>query len=189
MSDWARTYGRPVARRSAEGEEFSNSWVPGQMLHVFYDDDDVWHSRRLLWPVDSWYWSIETPDGDRYCEELDQRGPDGPSKLREVGSSGRLPPRMGPGMLYSFKDVAGDDELRVLYEQGEALARAEAERLGVTMPAVKEVLDVFLGVPLQQDWHLEHTLAFFARRGEAVGLKAAQAAGAPAALGDAAFME
>ena len=38
------------------------------MCSFTFEDDDVWHERLLLWPLNRNEWYIESPDGDQYPE-------------------------------------------------------------------------------------------------------------------------
>ena len=49
---------------------FWSSLIPGQTLAVFYEDDDVYHERILLWRHSGGHWFVLTPDGDRYTEDV-----------------------------------------------------------------------------------------------------------------------
>ena len=57
-----------------------SSRVPGHRILVWYEDDDVWHERVLLWPSHDVAgrsrdrWVVLTPDDDVYVEDY---GPGG----------------------------------------------------------------------------------------------------------------
>lgn len=67
----------------------SSDGALGRRLWVFFDGDDHWDERLLLWPGSPTAWAILTPDFDMYVEELE--GVDGPRKTQFVGLDGRYP--------------------------------------------------------------------------------------------------
>ena len=63
--------------------------VPGDRCVVFFDGDDVYHERWMIWPMGESQWMILTPDGDIYAERLDGSRPDdGPIFSRPVPPDG-----------------------------------------------------------------------------------------------------
>ena len=80
------------------------SYRPGQKVVVFYDDDTVWHERRVLLRGGGpgLYW-IVTPDGDIYEEDLRGRSSDGPAKVRVVPPGLRTLPNLRTA-VYRFRE-------------------------------------------------------------------------------------
>lgn len=72
-------------RQATVGEVEDLLRYPGQMVCVFYVDDDVWHERILLWKVRQRLWYILTPDGDVYQESFELDPQEGPSKYSIQG--------------------------------------------------------------------------------------------------------
>ncbi|CAE8693166.1 unnamed protein product [Polarella glacialis] len=103
-------------------------------LLVFYDDDDVWHERLLLYPIQGLRWYVLTPDGDEYGETL--RGDiTGPSRIRRLGPNYATPGALYAG-AYRFKDYPDDDEMRGLIRRGhgEAVQECAASGQAVAIP-------------------------------------------------------
>ena len=72
--------------------------VPGDRCIVFFDGDDVYHERWMIWPLGESQWMILTPDGDLYAEHLDGSRPDdGPMFSRPLSAEGALPEMSGRG--------------------------------------------------------------------------------------------
>ena len=102
---------------------FWKSRFPGHRVLVWYDDDNVWHERLLLWPYgDAGLrgWLIETPDGDVYDEEL--REGDSITRLRGVHDDGRRG-RVEEAVYASLAEIAVEALRRRFRE-----ARARVER-------------------------------------------------------------
>ncbi|CAE8585294.1 unnamed protein product, partial [Polarella glacialis] len=106
----------------------------GFALLVFYDNDDVWHERLLLYPIQGLRWYVLTPDGDEYAETL--RGDtNGPSRIRRLGPNYATPGALYAG-AYRFKDYPDDDEMRGLIRSGhgEAVQECAASGQAVVIP-------------------------------------------------------
>eukprot|EP00438_Fugacium_kawagutii_P022866 Skav226462 [mRNA] locus=scaffold1781:97140:98588:+ [translate_table: standard] len=100
----------PVLPAPVEEVEVSLKY-PGQVVCVFYSDDNMWHERVLLWKVRERLWMILTPDGDM-CQESFELGPlNGPSKysIQGVHFTNRSELRKP---VYRFRQPLTRDELR-----------------------------------------------------------------------------
>ncbi|CAK0864760.1 unnamed protein product [Prorocentrum cordatum] len=69
--------GMAIAPRAVVDSEFWKILMPGSQLLVWYGDDNVWHERLAVWPVQGAQWVLQTPDKDVYAEYLDGSDPDG----------------------------------------------------------------------------------------------------------------
>ena len=91
------------------------SWLnletPGQILAVWYPDDDVYHERILVWRHSPGFWMTLTPDGDRYIEDLRCAGGDGPSRVKIKGEDFRYWSRVG-ARAYRFAQPPSDEEFK-----------------------------------------------------------------------------
>jgi hypothetical protein len=113
----------------------STSGAPGRRLWVFYDGDDHWHERLLLWPGSPTAWAVLTPDNDLYVEELE--GINGPRKTQMVGLDGRLP-RVSSGLRVLFAAPLGDNVLNQNVVRGKAAAQEFSDDFGFPKPLVTE---------------------------------------------------
>ena len=99
-------------------------------MGLWYPGDNVWHERLILYPVGDGCWIIRTPDGDQYCEQLDCKDADGPSRICLCGQKGRAPTTTA-GKFYRFAGKPDDDELRMMIQtaagQAEVSAGSEKE--------------------------------------------------------------
>ena len=111
----------------AADTEFWKGALPGQRVLVWFEDDDVFHERVLLWPIGTTgtkRWMIGTPD---YSE------PDGSgiyeenmgdatwiAKVLPLALNGKRP--FLDEDIYSFGNVFDDDELLNLIRTGKGLA-------------------------------------------------------------------
>ena len=80
--------------------------MPGRRILLWYDDDEVWHERVLLWPTssDMTSWWVYTPDGDVYPEILNGTGDC--SSFRFLKPGGTKVDRSSLGApVYSFQDI------------------------------------------------------------------------------------
>ena len=102
------------SREAREGEDMA-SWLnletPGQILAVWYPDDDVYHERILVWRHSPGFWMTLTPDGDRYIEDLRCAGGDGPSRVKIKGEDFRYWSRVG-ARAYRFAQPPSDEEFK-----------------------------------------------------------------------------
>ena len=84
---------------------FWTSLRDGMRIAVFYKGDPVWHERRLLshdfGSASHGVYMIETPDGDRYEEDVLCQDPEGPSDASLLNEWGR-PAKAGPKSFYRF---------------------------------------------------------------------------------------
>ncbi|CAE7628065.1 pksN [Symbiodinium sp. CCMP2592] len=85
---------------------------PGNKAVVYYDDDDVWHERRVLLPGGSpeSYW-VRTPDADLYEEDFQGGSSEGPRRVRHVPFGVKTLPNLRVA-VYRFKEDLTDDDLR-----------------------------------------------------------------------------
>ena len=95
--------------------------VPGQVVAVFYEDDNTWHERLLLYPVNERVWVCATPDGDQYLEQLDGKDKDGVCRLCLLQTNGTAP-RFLRGHFYRFAERFDDAKLRAMIKGGKAQA-------------------------------------------------------------------
>ena len=60
-------------------QEFFAKLLPGRYIAVWYDDDDVWHGRLLLYPLgkEATIWVVRTPDAGQYLEQINCLDRDG----------------------------------------------------------------------------------------------------------------
>ena len=110
-----------------------NSRLPGHRALLWYDDDNVWHERLLLWPLGGHArrrWVIQTPDGDMYSEVF--RVGDGVARVRALHDDGRRGRVQDP--VYAFPGPVANDDLRRLILEAQTMAedemRAEGEEPG-----------------------------------------------------------
>eukprot|EP00971_Amphidinium_carterae_P311344 6188181-Amphidinium_carterae.2 len=92
------------------GEEaFLSEVLPGTRLCVWYPDDDVWHTRLVLWPdkqAGRGFFKIVTPDFDEYSENVLGTDPEWCTRAMILGPGRR--PRDVAGHLYSLRDVVSE---------------------------------------------------------------------------------
>lgn len=117
-----------------EGEEvdwnrFLSELAPGSLVLVYYEDDDVYHERYILWALGNDEFVILTPDFDRYVESYAVRGGD-ITDLVLLPRSRRLPSGLG-ARAYRFAEYLEHDELRKQIRGAFADGRAH---LGVDPP-------------------------------------------------------
>ena len=95
---------------------FFNELVPGRLISMHYEDDrEIWHERILVWRADAQRpptrWTILTPDGDIYDEEL-ASGEDGDGPNMVSLTFGATPARQRPpGRVYRFRTYPTEVEL------------------------------------------------------------------------------
>ena len=58
-------------RLRGAGRAALSALLPGDSVFVWYDGDDVYHERLLLWPVRDELWVVRPPDDAVYLEALD----------------------------------------------------------------------------------------------------------------------
>ena len=103
--------------------EAEASLLPGEFIIVWYDSDDVWHERLLIWKRADGTWEILTPDGDKYCEDYRKNG-QGPDEIVRLPATGEIPPDvMEP--VYRFRSYFKSVGHRACLRQGFLDAKAE----------------------------------------------------------------
>ena len=129
------------------------TWLPGQSVLVWYDSDDVWHERMLIWPGMDGGWCGLTPDGDLYLEWM---LPDGSGDVRRIialPDSRDVPHGIQEG-VYRFRQYPTDDRLKALLREGKSIVDLHYGRdlhgllsqLEVLTPLDgRKPLDVFFG--------------------------------------------
>eukprot|EP00974_Lingulodinium_polyedra_P125726 11195582-Lingulodinium_polyedra.AAC.1 len=107
----------------------------GTRLLLYYADDDVYHERIALWPVDRGRWVMVTPDSDMYDEVVDGSDVASVVEVLLLGPEGRLPAGL-PGRAYRFSRLPSADALRRLIREARAYAvdTTTAERLPLLEP-------------------------------------------------------
>ena len=97
------------------------SFRPGQKAVVFYDDDSVWHERRILLRGGSpgHYW-IATPDADVYEEDLRGQAEDGPRRVRLVPFGIRTLANLRTA-VYRFREEWTHEQMKKLVKEAIAM--------------------------------------------------------------------
>ena len=112
------------------GAEWWRDLLPGQLVHVTYEDDGVAHERIIGWPMgtDESDYLVRSPDDDEWVERLrgdrPNSGPNGGGILPRDGSDVvQTTPR------YRFREYPSRDELIAFF--GRAVKRV---RQGCRIP-------------------------------------------------------
>eukprot|EP00435_Cladocopium_sp_Y103_P039377 s2017_g10.t1 len=83
------------SRPRDDAEQALSRCQPGQRLAVWYNDDDVYHERVLVWRVDGKSWYVLTPDKDLYVEDFSGLGENGPVSFKVKDDDFRYWSRLG----------------------------------------------------------------------------------------------
>ena len=109
--------------------EYLKTARPGSRVLVWYEDDDVWHERLLLWPCGGYgsgWWIICTPDhlhDEGVYAELLEEGED-IQEIRLCAADGSRP--VLNERVYSFGESFDDAEFVRMLERAKPMAVAEA---------------------------------------------------------------
>lgn len=106
---------------------------PGQVVYADYGEVPACvHTRLVLGHIQGSDYLIETPDGDRYVEQLDDQNTDFTAFY--VGpDDGSAPPGVAPGTIYGFPPMSVA-QLNARLAAGRLEAAQERARLGIVDP-------------------------------------------------------
>ena len=120
------------------------SLLPGDFIIVWYDDDDGWHERALLWKRADGTWEILTPDDDKYCEDYRRNG-SGPSEVVRLGPTGGVPSDITES-VYRFASYPMRDAHRQRLRERLLDAKAKDGDRAVLFPSVRDHLGASVSV-------------------------------------------
>lgn len=110
-------------------------YQPGQVVYTDYGEvPPCVHTRLILGHIRGNDYLIETPDGDRYVEQLDDQNAD-LTALHIGPDDGSVPPGVAPGTIYAFQPMTVA-QLNARLAVGRAEAAQERQRLGIVDPVV-----------------------------------------------------
>ncbi|CAE7243495.1 pksN [Symbiodinium natans] len=95
----------------ADAERALSQCLPGDRLVTWYEDDDLWHERLLIWPKDRQSWWVATPDGDMYLEPIVGDGTLGPLTFRIKGVDFTYWSRL-TRPVYRFSESVSDEDFK-----------------------------------------------------------------------------
>ena len=115
--------------------ECYRSLKPGRRILLWYPDDHVWHETLICLIVGGEDAVIYTPDKDMYIESLGCKGVNGPSKIRRMDGSNRIPAGLR-GRVYRFRDPVTDELVKGLIRDAIHLVKQELWQDAKTPPLV-----------------------------------------------------
>ena len=96
----------------------------------------VFHERFLSGYAGDHHWIVVTPDNDQYMEDLNPLGTPDVDTVRFLTVHGEVPVGLGDVQIYGFQNPVPYAAGRQWVHQGQVLALAEQQRMGLAAPAV-----------------------------------------------------